>query len=96
MRGEFVFHQALFGYDAGHHLIEASLKLSTEIRHFLAVATDLSGSSPALGFETSYTGMPLPGSSYYALFCTWLAPEMPRPGSVWSQVIFIELGDLAK
>ena len=40
--------------------------------------------------------MPLPGTNYYALFCTWLAPEMPRPGCVWSHVLFIELADMAE
>ena len=95
MRSGHTFHQAIFGYDSGHHLLAASLSLSTDQRHFLAVATDLSGSAPASGFEFMYTGMPLPGTRYYAFFCTWLAPEMPRPGSVWSHVLFIEFDDLA-
>lgn len=90
MPRELVFHQALFGYDAGHHLLSASFQLPTDIRHFLAVATDLSGSAPAEGFEAAYTGLPLPGTNYYALFCTWLAPEMPRPGCVWSHVLFVD------
>lgn len=88
--------QALFGYDSGHHLLESSLDLSRADRHFLAVATDLSGSAPAEGFDQSYTGLPLPDSNYYALFCTWLAPEMPRPGCVWSHVLLLELADLAE
>jgi len=96
MSPDITFHQALFGYDSGHHLLASSLSLSADVKHFLAVATDLSGSAPQMGFETSYTGMPLPGTKYYVLFCTWQALEMPRPGSVWSQVFFIELGDLAQ
>jgi len=96
MQGELTFHQAIFGYDSGHHLLEASLNLSTDQRHFLAVATDLSGSAPASGFEIAYTGLPLPGTKYYALFCTWLAQEMPRPGSVWSHVLFIDFDNLAR
>lgn len=96
MTSTFSFQQALFGYDNGHHLLRASLPLPTDMRHTLAVATDLSGSSPAEGFEASYTGIPLAGSNYYALFCTWLAPEAPRPGCVWSHVVFIELADFAE
>jgi hypothetical protein len=88
-------HQALFGYDSGHHLLGTSFQLSTDSRHALALATDLSGSAPAEGFDISYTGMPLPGTNLYTLFCTWLAPEMPRPGCVWSHALFIELADLA-
>ncbi|HEY4361434.1 MAG TPA: hypothetical protein VGN17_10705 [Bryobacteraceae bacterium] len=89
------FHQALFGYDGGHHLLGSSLPLSTDVKHQLAVATDLSGSAPVGGFDASFTGLPLTGINYYALFCTWLAPEMPRPGCVWSHVLFIEFADLA-
>jgi GTPase-associated protein 1, N-terminal domain type 1 len=93
---EFAFHQALFGYDGGHQLLAASLPLSTEARHFLAVATDLSGSAPQHGFDQSYTGVALPGKNFYGLFCTWLAPEMPRPGCVWSHVLLIDLADIAE
>ncbi len=92
----FTFHQALFGYDGGHQMLAASLSLSTEARHFLAVATDLSGSAPAQGFKHSYTGVPAPGAKFYALICTWLAPEMSRPGCVWSQVLLLDLADIAE
>ena len=93
---EFTIQQALFGYEGGHQLLAASVKLPTEARHLLAVATDLSGSPPNSGFEQAYTGMPVPGTDYYALFSTWLAPEMPRPGCVWSHVLLIELADMAR
>ncbi len=90
------FHHALFGYDGGHQLLVASLSLPTDTRHFLAVATDMSGSAPAEGFNHSYTGAPVPGTNFYALFCTWLAPEMPRPGCVWSHVLLLDLADIAE
>lgn len=93
---EFTFQQALFGYSGGHQLLAASLHLPTEARHSLAVATDISGSAPTWSFDQAYTGMPLAGTEFYALFCTWLAPEMPRPGCVWSHVLLIELPDLAE
>jgi hypothetical protein len=96
MRSEFAFHQALFGYDSGHHLLASSVQLSSELRHMLAIATDLSGSAPPKGFESAFTGLPLAGTNYYALFCTWLAPEVHRPGCVWSQVLFLELADFGE
>jgi hypothetical protein len=96
MRTDFKIQQALFGYESGHHLLSSSIQLSAEVRHLLAVATDLSGSAPPKGFETTFTGLPLTGTNFYALFCTWLAIEMPRPGCVWSQVLFIELADFAE
>src|ERR1035438_7653912 len=92
---EVALHQAVFGYDAGHNLLAASCPLSAESRRTLAVLTDTSGPWPASGFDHAFTGTLLPDMPYYALFCTWLAPEMPRPGCVWSHVLLIELADLA-
>ena len=89
-------HQALFGYREGHNLLAASISLSPRVRHFLATVTDGSGTETADGFDCAFTGMPVPETDYYALFCTWPAPEMPRPGCVWSHVLLIELADLAR
>ena len=91
-----VIHQAIFGYDAGHNLLSSSCQLTSESRRLLAVLTDASGPWPASGFERVFTGTPLPDMPFYALFCTWPAPEMPRPGCVWSQVLLIDLADLAR
>jgi len=96
MASAFTFHQALFGYDSGHHLLNSSVQLPPEARHLLAVSTDLSGSAPPQGFEAAYTGLPLEGTNYYVVFCTWLAPEIPRPGCVWSHALLVELADLAE
>jgi hypothetical protein len=95
MNSELQIQQALFGYDAGHHLLSASVQLTSDVRHFLAVATDLSGSAPPEGFDSTYTGLPVPGTPYYALFCTWLAPEITRPGCVWSHVLLLESTDFS-
>jgi hypothetical protein len=66
------------------------------VRHFLATITDASGSETVEEFDTAYTGLPVPETDYYALFCTWPAPEMPRPGCVWSHVLLLQLADLAR
>ena len=96
MSEQFRFHQALFGYREGHNLLAASVPLSPRVRHFLATITDGSGTETAEGFDCAFTGLPVPETDYYALFCTWPAPEMPRPGCVWSHVLLIELADLAR
>lgn len=88
-------HQALFGYDAGHNLLASSCDLTSDSRRILAPLTDATGPWPTTGFEQVYTGVPLPDMPFYALFCTWPAPEMHRPGCVWSHVLLIELTDLA-
>lgn len=89
-------HQALFGYHDGHNLVAASVSLSPNVRHFLATMTDASGAEIAQGFALAYTGLAVPQTDYYALFCTWPAPEMPRPGCVWSHVLLVNLADLAR
>lgn len=88
--------QALFGYRDGHNLLAASVSLAPQVRQFLATVTDSSGPESAIGFESPFTGLPVPQTDFYALFCTWPAPEMPRPGCVWSHVILIQLADLAR
>ncbi len=88
--------QALFGYRAGHHLVAASVELAPRVRQLLANVTDGSGPENPDGFEGAYTGLPVPETNYYALFCTWSAPEMRRPGCVWSHVLLIDLADLAR
>ena len=93
-----LFHvgQALFGYREGHHLVASSFALAPRQRQFLANATDGSGPESSVGFEAPYTGLPVPETDYYALFCTWPAPEMPRPGCVWSHVLLLDRTDLAR
>lgn len=88
--------QALFGYRDGHNLLVASTALDPRARQFLATITDSSGPENNKGFEGAFTGLPVPETDFYALFRTWPAPEMPRPGCVWSHVILIQLADLAR
>lgn len=94
--------QALFGYSDGHRQIAASLRLSSKDLYNLAAASDLA-SGAKLGPDDSYlTGLPLTESRHYALIRTWAAPEMPRPGCVWSHVLLIDFrllsshGDLSE
>jgi len=96
MPSGFRINQALFGYRAGHHLLASSAPLSTSVRQFLANATDGSGPETPGGFEEPETGLPIPDTSFYAVFKTWSAPEMPRPGCVWSHVLIISFVDLAQ
>jgi hypothetical protein len=96
MPEQIILQQALFGYRDGHNLLAASTALAPRVRNFLATITDSSGPENNKGFEGAFTGLPVPETDYYALFRTWPAPEMPRPGCVWSHVILIQLADLAR
>jgi hypothetical protein len=88
--GNNVLDQALFGYDDGHKLIASSIRLPSELASDLTVLSDL---APGVRFQGSsgyWTGVPVPSIKKYALMRTWPAPEMPRPGCVWSHVIFLD------
>lgn len=85
----FKLDQCLFGYEDGHRLLASSLPLGSEASWL----TELSDLAPGAVFGTSasyWTGVPVPGLGRYALMRTWPAPEMPRPGCVWTHVILME------
>lgn len=87
-------HQALYGYRRGHEQLACSVALRPESRAALLVLTDMSGPSLIPGFESYLTGVPLPDDGLYAFARTWYAPEMSRPGCVWTHVILIKMEDL--
>jgi hypothetical protein len=58
--------------------------------------SDLSGSQLVPGFDEYLTGYPLPEISSYAFAKTWYAPEMQRPGCVWTHTLFIRSSDVAQ
>lgn len=89
-------NQCLFGYDDGHRLIKSSLTLPYQSSSLLLLLSDL---AKGVTFELSdhyWTGFPLSGDKTYALLKTWAAPEMRRPGCVWTQVLLITFTDLAR
>lgn len=88
-------HQLLHGYEGGHKLLASSRELSPAVARRILVQSDLSGSIPPKAFETYLTGYPLREVSAYAFARTWYAPEMPRPGCVWTHTLLIESDDVA-
>lgn len=90
-----IVHQALHGYDDGHRLIASSLPLTGSDARIMVVMSDLSG--PGVKPESSgyLIGYPLEGSGRYVLARTWAAPEMSRPGCVWTHSLIIDNADLA-
>lgn len=88
--------QTLHGYRDGHQLLASSTKLSREQEWQLLVMSDLSGPSFRAGFESYLTGYPLDAGGFYCLARTWFAPELPRPGCVWTHSILISDTDLAR
>lgn len=88
-------HQALHGYSEGHRQLACSTSLHAKDTRLLLVMSDVAGPGVA-GTGVSYlTGYPLAESGVYALSMTWPAPEMPRPGCVWTHTLLISFADLA-
>lgn len=88
------FDQALFGYADGHRLLASSVRLSSRDMYDLAEVSDLASNVRLNSDEGYLTGLPLQESGTYVLMKTWAAPEMPRPGSVWSHVLLVHDGVL--
>jgi hypothetical protein len=89
-------HQALHGYNDGHRLISSSLSLDAPDARVMLVMSDLSGPGVKPSINGYLTGYPLENSSRYVLARTWAAPEMSRPGCVWTHSLIIENADLAR
>lgn len=93
---EIEVHQCLYGYQDGHRLLSSSLRLPQEAASTLLLLSDLApGLSLPIG-KGYWTGVPLLSIKAYALMYTWLAPEMSRPGCVWSHVLIISFADMAR
>lgn len=91
-----ILDQALFGYRSGHRQIVASRQIANDDRKTLLIYTDRSASNDSLPEQGYLTGLRLPGSSAYALIKTWPAPEVGRPGCVWSHVLLIDYATLGR
>jgi hypothetical protein len=87
-------HQALYGYDEGHRLLASSAELSNADRRLLLRQTD-SPDAGITGWNELLAGYPLPSGSF-AWCLTWAAPEMLRPGCVWTHVLILEPDALAQ
>lgn len=88
-------HQALHGYSGGHRLLACSTKLTPRDTKTLLVLSDASCPTAEITEAGYLTGYPLTESGVYALARTWSAPEMPRPGCVWTHTLLIDFSDLA-
>lgn len=89
-------HQCVFGYDDGHRLLASSTRLNTEANSLLLLLSDLAPGLTTTGLDGYWTGVPITSAKLYALMRTWPAPEMPRPGCVWTQAVLISFADIAR
>ena len=89
-------HQCLFGYDDGHRLLASSIRLPDEAASPLLLLSDLAPGLSTSDVDSYWTGVSLTAARYYALMQTWPAPEVPRPGCVWTHALLIGFADIAR
>lgn len=80
--------QAIYGYADGHRLLASSARHPAEVERRLLIASDV---SPVSDIQRSLRAIPLPELNRWALCATWAAPEMSRPGSVWSHILILDV-----
>ena len=88
--------QTLHGYRDGHELLASSLQVPRDARRTLLSMSDLSGPGFIDGFDGYLTGYPITAFGKYALGRTWYAPEMDRPGCVWTHTLFVDFSDIPR
>lgn len=88
--------QALFGYSEGHRQLASSVSLPSKDVYELSMRSDLTPGASLSGTDSYISGFQLPDTRFYALIKTWPAPEMPRPGCVWSHVLLLSRSFLTK
>jgi hypothetical protein len=93
--GQIKLHQALHGYAEGHRQLASSVTLKPQDTKTVLVLSDISGPGVRIGQRGYLTGYPLVDAGMYAIARTWAAPEMPRPGCVWTHTLFMDFAELA-
>lgn len=95
-RAVVALHQCLFGYEDGHKLLYSSVRLPPDAEALLLLQSDLRPGLISADQRGYFTGIPLSSAKCYALMRTWPAPEMSRPGCVWTHAILIKFSDIAR
>lgn len=88
-------HQAVHGYRDGHRLLSCSTTLGSDAGRAMLVMSDMSGPSMQPGFDEYLTGYLLAGTEYFVFAKTWYAPEMQRPGCVWTHSLLVPRAEVA-
>ncbi|WP_018632651.1 GAP1-N1 domain-containing protein [Neomegalonema perideroedes] len=88
--------QALYGYSEGHRQLASSINLPSKDVYELSMRSDLTPGANLSETKSYISGFQLPETRLYALIKTWPAPEMPRPGCVWSHVLLLSRSFLSK
>ena len=93
---QLVIDQALLGYDRGHRVLASSRLIESHSKHFFLQFSDRSISAKKIPESGYLTGYPLADEGLYVLAKTWDAPEIARPGCIWTHSLLISFTELAE
>lgn len=93
-REQLAVHQSLHGYSEGHREIASSAQMTSRDARTVLTMSDLASAGGSVSDAGYLTGYPLSELEHYAIARTWLAPEMSRPGCVWTHTLFFAFADL--
>lgn len=87
--------QLLFGYDRGHTLLAYSNNLAKRLSSNILSDTDWD-TRVSEKVDGYISARPISGEKFYAIMKTWRAPEMPRPGCVWTHALILAEADISR
>ncbi|WP_146610193.1 hypothetical protein [Rhodobium orientis] len=85
----------LFGYDRGHRLLASSRGVPKTLASKILGDTDWDSRVPTK-VDGYLSARPVRDEKSYVVLKTWRAPEMPRPGCVWTHVLVLSEADLSR
>lgn len=92
-----IIHQTLHGYNQGHNLLYSSINLPVEDEDYMKWKSDWTEYVPIVGDDASYImTYRLPQSHYYVIAKSWYAPEMSRPGCVWTHSFILNFAEISR
>lgn len=91
-----LIQQSLHGYSDGHRRLAGSEGGGQRDSRLVLALSDIAGPGLRVPSSGYLTGYPLRDAPYYVVARTWAAPEMPRPGCVWTHSLYIQFSDLAE
>lgn len=91
-----IVEQALHGYASGHRLLRSSGQIPPDAQRLMLPISDAVDGRVLDEFDGYLTGYPLSDMRSYALARTWAAPELQRPGCVWTHTLLVRFSDLGR
>jgi hypothetical protein len=82
--------QLLHGYKGGHRRLAGSLEISKQAEDVVSRMSDRLPSNFSEKDGSYLCGYPLLSARKYVFARTWSAPELPRPGCVWTHSLLLD------